>query len=88
MTPKWPEISAKWLLLVLFSKDNQGLRCPVLLAKLSSEEEEETRRVKCNYMYGTVDRQKDLVNVMTKLLEIRANLLKPTSGATLDASEQ
>ena len=66
------------------------LLCPVLLAELSSEEEEDTRRVTYNDMYGSVDSQKRMVKVVTRLLEIRSNLLNltPTSGLTLDASEQ
>ena len=61
------------------------LQCPVLLANLSKEEEEETRLIEYNDMYGSVERQKQLVRIMARVLEIRRKILDgPTSGQTLD----
>jgi len=50
--------------------------CPVLLAHLSSEDEETARRVPYSHIYGSVLEQKEAVIILSTLLDTRERLLQ------------
>ena len=53
-----------------------GGQCPILLSQMSSEEEEEYKDVRYEQLYSSVEEQKEVVVVFSRLLEVRAMLLE------------
>ena len=49
--------------------------CPVLLARLTIAEEETTNFAKNNDIYGSVEEQLNMVRILSRLLDIREDLL-------------
>ena len=65
------------------------LKCQVILSKLQDTELEDAQNVEYNYIYGDTHKQKAVVTIILRLLELRNNLLEqpststPASGASL-----
>ena len=51
------------------------LHCSVLLEQLCPEEQASLRKVKYNHIFGTLDQQRTIVLLLTKILELREELL-------------
>ena len=70
--------------------DQPHLRfCRPLLAELSIEQKEAIKHTEYEDIYGSLDRQKAAITVLSLLLDTRDRLLeaaKPASGASLDAA--
>ena len=71
------------------------LQCVLILVKLSSSDLKTLNNVKITDIYGTVQQQKSVVSIITRLLEIRNNILEsqqlfsvvtPASGTSLDTA--
>jgi hypothetical protein len=65
------------------------LECSVIILQLSTAEKEELKSVQYNFIFGTVHQQKQVVKVLTGLMDRRTSLLNvdinPASGSSLDA---
>ena len=58
--------------------DNQPhiLKCSVLLEKLSPEEHQAADQVAYNHIFGTLDQQRNMVLVLSRMLDIREELIE------------
>ena len=56
-------------------QQSQPMLCPVLLARLTIAEEETTNFAKNNDIYGSVEEQLNMVRILSRLLDIREDLL-------------
>ena len=68
------------------------LKCQVILNMLEDTELEAAKHVEYNYIYGDTHKQKAVVTIILRLLQLRNNLLEqpststPASGASLVAA--
>ena len=72
--------------------DNQQhiLTCSVIHEKISSDESRQARHMNYDYIFGSLDQQKEAVLVLARLVEVREEILEKESrwAHTLDLSLQ
>ena len=64
------------------SRDEQShlLSCPIILSKLSTADEEVVISVHYESIFGSLEEQRTVTLVLTRLMEVREELLEDTSG--------
>ena len=56
------------------------LECPVLLARLTIEEEQARDAVEYNHIFGNLQQQRDVTSIIVRLLEVREEELEARTG--------
>ena len=66
------------------------LTCSVILEKMCSDESRQARHMNYDYIFGSLDQQKEAVLILPRLVEVREEILEKESrwAHTLDLSLQ
>ena len=67
-------------------KQSHLMLCPVLLAHLSMAEKELTRTISYVDIFGSVDEQLIVIRILSRLLELRQDLLDNQDSLPVDTS--